>query len=206
MKFQDMNLSDFTAVLAAKDAVPGGGGASALVGAIGIALGNMVGSLTVGKKKYAAVEEDVKALMAEAENLRGELMQLIEDDATAFAPLAKAYGIPKDEPNRDEIMEAALKEACGVPMDIMRTVCAALDLIVGFAEKGSALAISDAGVGAVCCKAALQGASLNVFINTKSMKDRECAQALEAEADDMLKKYGVIADEIFDLVFHKIKS
>jgi len=206
MKFQDMNLSDFTAVLAAKDAVPGGGGASALVGAIGIALGNMVGSLTVGKKKYAAVEEDVKALMAEAENLRGELMQLIEDDATAFAPLAKAYGIPKDEPDRDEIMEAALKEACSVPMDIMRTVCAALDLIVGFAEKGSALAISDAGVGAVCCKAALQGASLNVFINTKSMKDRECAQALEVEADDMLKKYGVIADEIFDLVFHKIKG
>lgn len=206
MKFQDMNLSDFTAVLAAKDAVPGGGGASALVGAIGIALGNMVGSLTVGKKKYAAVEEDVKTLMAEAENLRGELMQLIEDDATAFAPLAKAYGIPKDEPNRDEIMEAALKEACSVPMDIMRTVCAALDLIVGFAEKGSALAISDAGVGAVCCKAALQGASLNVFINTKSMKDRECAQALEAEADDMLKKYGVIADKIFDLVFHKIKG
>ena len=124
----------------------------------------------------------------------------------AFAPLAKAYGIPKDEPDRDEIMEAALKEACSVPMDIMRTVCAALDLIVGFAEKGSALAISDAGVGAVCCKAALQGASLNVFINTKSMKDRECAQALEVEADDMLKKYGVIADEIFDLVFHKIKG
>ncbi len=205
MNFQEMNLNEFTTVLAAKDAVPGGGGASALVGAIGIALGNMVGSLTVGKKKYADVEEDVKALMVEAETLRKKLMQLIEDDATAFAPLAKAYGIPKDEPGREEIMERALREACSVPMDIMRTVCAAMDLIVGFAEKGSALAISDAGCGAVCCKAALQGASLNVFINTKSMKDRAYAESLEAEANGLLEKYCSIADEIFDIVFQKIK-
>ena len=88
----------------------------------------------------------------------------------------------------------------------MKTVCDALDLIVGFAEKGSRLAISDAGVGATCCKAALQGASLNVFINTKSMKDRECAERLEAEAQGMLDKYGPLADEIFNLVFQKIKE
>ena len=155
MKFQEMDLKDFTTVLASKDAVPGGGGASALVGAIGIALGNMVGSLTVGKKKYADVEEDVKALMEKAEGLRSVLLQLIDEDAAGFVPLAKAYGIPKENPERDAIMESALREACDVPMEIMRTVCHALDLIVGFAEKGSALAISDAGVGAACCKAAL---------------------------------------------------
>lgn len=206
MKFQEMDLKDFTTVLASKDAVPGGGGASALVGAIGIALGNMVGSLTVGKKKYADVEEDVKALMEKAEGLRSVLLQLIDEDAAGFVPLAKAYGIPKENPERDAIMESALREACDVPMEIMRTVCHALDLIVGFAEKGSALAISDAGVGAACCKAALQGASLNVFINTKSMKDRGCAEALEEEAREMLEKYCPLADEIFDLVFKKIRG
>ena len=205
MKFQEKNLVEFTTELASKAAVPGGGGASALVGAVGVALGNMVGSLTVGKKKYADVEDEIKELMEQAEALRVKMLDLIEADAACFAPLAKAYGIPKEDPQRDSIMEAALKEACSVPMDIMRTVCEAIDLLVGFAQKGSALAISDAGCGAVCCKAALQGASLNVFINTKSMKDRETAEALEAEANSLLEKYCPIADEIFDIVFQKIK-
>ena len=205
MKFQDKNLMEFTTELASKAAVPGGGGASALVGAVGVSLGNMVGALTVGKKKYADVEEDIKVLMEHAEELRVKLLDLIEADAACFAPLAKAYGIPKEDPNRDAIMEDALKTACSVPMDIMRTVCEAIALMVEFANKGSALAISDAGCGAVCCKAALQGASLNVFINTKSMKDRETAEALEKEAQNLLDKFCPIADEIFDIVFQKIK-
>ena len=205
MKFQDKNLVEFTTELASKAAVPGGGGASALVGAIGVALGNMVGSLTVGKKKYADVEEEIKDLMARAEELRVKMLDLIEADAACFAPLAKAYGIPKDDPDRDAVMEDALKHACSVPMDIMRTVCEAIDLMTEFAQKGSSLAISDAGCGAVCCKAALQGASLNVFINTKSMKDRAYAEGLEAEANSLLAKYCPLADEIFDIVFQKIK-
>ena len=205
MKFQDKNLVEFTTELASKAAVPGGGGASALVGAVGVALGNMVGELTVGKKKYVDVEEDIKALMEKAEALRLKMLDLIEADAACFAPLAKAYGIPKEDPNRDMIMEEALKTACSVPMDIMRTVCEAIALMEEFAKKGSALAISDAGCGAVCCKAALQGASLNVFINTKSMKDRETAVALEVEVQDLLDKFCPIADEIFDIVFQKIK-
>lgn len=205
MKFQDKNLVEFTTELASKAAVPGGGGASALVGAVGVALGNMVGSLTVGKKKYADVEEDIKALMVKAEALRVRMLNLIEADAACFAPLAKAYGIPKEDPNRDVVMEEALKTACSVPMDIMRTVCEAIALMEEFAKKGSALAISDAGCGAVCCKAALQGASLNVFINTKSMKDRVTAEDLEAEANHLLDKFCPIADEIFNIVFQKIR-
>ena len=205
MRFEDKKINEFTEVLASKEAVPGGGGASALVGSIGMALGNMVGSLTTGKKKYADVEEDIQALMAEGENLRIELLSMMDKDAEAFAPLAKAYGIPKDDPSRDEVMEKALDVACQAPMDIMRTVCKALDVIKDFAAKGSALAISDAGVGAVCCKAALQGASLNVFINTKSMKDRTKAEALEAEANEMLDKYCRLADEIYAVVVERIK-
>lgn len=205
MRFEDKKINEFTEVLASKEAVPGGGGASALVGSIGIALGNMVGSLTTGKKKYADVEEDIQKLMAEGEKLRVELLSMMDKDAEAFAPLAKSYGIPKDDPSRDEVMEKALDVACQAPMDIMRAVCKALDVIKEFAAKGSALAISDAGVGAVCCKAALQGASLNVFINTKSMKDRAKAEALEAEANEMLDKYCRLADEIYAVVVERIK-
>ena len=205
MKFEEKKINEFTEVLASKEAVPGGGGASALVGSIGMALGNMVGSLTTGKKKYADVEEDIQVLMTEGENLRIELLSMMDKDAEAFAPLAKAYGIPKDDPSRDEVMEKALDVACQAPMDIMRTVCKALDVIKEFAAKGSALAISDAGVGAVCCKAALQGASLNVFINTKSMKDRAKAEVLEAEANEMLDKYCRLADEVYAVVVERIK-
>ena len=205
MKFEEKKINEFTEVLASKEPVPGGGGASALVGSIGMALGNMVGSLTTGKKKYADVEEEIQALMAEGENIRRELLSMMDKDAEAFAPLAKVYSIPKDDPSRDEVMEKALEVACGAPMDIMRTVCKALDVIESFAAKGSALAISDAGVGAVCCKAALQGASLNVFINTKSMKDRDRAETLESETNEMLDKYCAVADEIYDTVINRIK-
>ena len=206
MKLADKTVTVFSQELASPAAVPGGGGASALAGAIGIALGDMVGELTVGKKKYADVEEEVCQLMVRAQNLREKFLTLIDGDAEAFAPLAKAYGIPKDDPNRDEIMENALKVACGVPMDIMRACGEALDIIAEFAAKGSKLAISDAGCGAILCKAAMQAASLNVFINTKSMKDRACAQELEDEANALLAKYTVMGDDIFNLVSDKIRG
>ena len=206
MKMIDKTVTAFTEELASPAPVPGGGGASALVGAIGVALGDMVGELTVGKKKYADVEEDVKALMVSAQELRRRFLELIDGDAEAFAPLAKAYGIPKDDPTRDAVMENALKVACSVPMDIMRTCAEALDVIEEFAAKGSKLAISDAGCGAILCKAAMQAASLNVFINTKSMKDRACAEALEKEANELLDKYTAMGDEIFGTVLGKIKG
>ena len=200
MAYIDNTVKEFTEVLASPAPTPGGGGASALIGAIGIGLGDMVGELTVGKKKYADVEEEIKALMAEAQSVREEFLRLIDADAEAFAPLAKAYGIPKDDPDRDRIMEEALRVGCSVPMDILRTCGRALDIIAVFAAKGSRLAVSDAGCGAVAVKAAMQAASLNVFINTKSMKDREYALALEREADALLAEYTAEADRIFDEV------
>ena len=201
----DRTLREFTDELASNAPVPGGGGAAALVGAVGIALGDMVGELTTGKKKYADVEEDIQRLMTEAKAVKDEFIRLIDADAEAFAPLAKAYGIPKDDPERDKIMEEALKNGAAVPMDIMRTCGKALDIIVEFAEKGSRLAISDAGCAAACCKAAIRAASLNVFINTKSMKDREFADQLNAEADELLAKYNQLADEVFDSVEGRLR-
>jgi len=190
----------FVEVLASNEPAPGGGGAAALVGAIGTALGNMVGSLTVGKKKYADVEAEIIALKAKCDALQTELLNQVEADEINFVPLAKAYGIPKDDPNRDTIMEEATMVACSTPVKIMELCCEAMEAIAVFAAKGSRLAVSDAGCGAVCVKAALQAASLNVFINTKTLKNREVAEEMNAKCLGMLDKYGAMADEIFETV------
>ena len=210
MGFSTVPCNEFVEVLGSKAPVPGGGGASALVGAVGTALGNMVGALTVGKKKYADVEEEMKELMAKATTLQDELLHLIERDAEVFEPLSKAYGMPREteeeKAEKARVMEIVLKDACSVPMEIMEKCCEAIDLIVEFAAKGSALAISDAGVGATFCKAALEGASLNVYINTKSMKNQEYAEELNRKCDEMLAVYTVKADEIFRNVLGRLKA
>ena len=197
MDFTQKSCREFVEVLASNAPVPGGGGAAALVGAIGTALGNMVGSLTVGKKKYADVEAEIIALKEKCDGLQKDLLDQVPADAVGFEPLAKAYGIPKDDPNRDKILEEATIVACAVPMKIMELCCEAIEAISVFAAKGSRLAVSDAGCGAVCCKAALQSASLYVFINTKSLKNREVAEEMNAKANGMLDKYCAMADEIF---------
>ena len=195
-----MELTIFLDKLASKAPTPGGGGAAALAGAVGIALGNMTGSLTVGKKKYASVEEEMIKLNERAENLRKELYELIERDAQAFMPVSRAYSIPKDDPMRSEVMEEALKGAAEVPLEIMRKCSEALEIIDMYAKKGSNLAVSDAGCAAIMCKAAMESAALNVYINTKSMKDRKQAEAMNAEVQKIMDKYGAIALEIYAFV------
>jgi len=206
MKYIDKSCTEFTEILSSKAAVPGGGAASALVGGIGMALGSMVGNLTVGKKKYADVEADVIVLIEQATALQRKLLKLVDDDVAAFGPLSEAYGIPKDDPGRPQVMEEALRTATATPLDIMRASAKAIELQEGFANKGSVVAVSDAGVGVLCCKAALQGASLNVFINTKAMTDREYAKGVEAEADALLNKYCAMADEIYDSVAARLRG
>lgn len=192
----ELSLSDFTEKLSSKAAVPGGGGASALVGALGAALASMVGNLTVGKPKYAAVEEDVKALMLRAKAAEKKLLSLIEEDARAFEPLSRAYGIPKDDPARESIMEKALYDASQPPLEMMRVCAEVTDVLSEMLNKGSVLAVSDVGVGAALAAAAMKGASLNVFINTGLMKNAATAEALNAEADALLDKYVPLADGI----------
>ena len=197
MEMMDKSCGQFLEELASKAAVPGGGGASALVGAVGTALGNMVGCLTVGKKKYAAVEPDILALNERAAALRVRLEGLVEADAEAFAPLAKAYSIPKDDPSRAEIMAAALEKAAAVPLEIMACCCEAIALLEEYQAKGSSLAVSDAGCGAVFCRAALEGAGLNVSVNTRLMADRNRASVLDAQVEQMLKEYVPRAEVVY---------
>lgn len=209
MEMMEQSCTRFLAELAGKAPVPGGGGAAALVGAAGVALGNMVGCLTTGKKKYAAVEADIQALNARAEALRRELEALVQADAEAFAPLAAAYGLPKDTPaqaaHKAAVLEAALDTACAVPLEIMQKCAEGIVLVEQYAAKGSVLAVSDAGCAAALCKAALQSASLNVFINTKLMTDRPRADALDAQADALLNEYVPRADAVFASVTNKLR-
>ena len=210
MEMMEKSCGQFLAELAGKAPTPGGGGASALVGAAGVALGNMVGSLTTGKKKYAAVETDIQALNARAEALRGELEALVQADAEAFAPLAAAYGLPKDTPeqaaHKAAVLEKALDAACAVPLQIMEKCAEGITLVEEYAAKGSVLAVSDAGCAATLCKAALQAASLNVFINTKLMADRDHAVELDAKADSLLNEFVPRADAVFESVMQKLRN
>ncbi len=204
MHTAEQTCQSFLDALASKAPVPGGGGASALVGALGTALCTMVGNYTVGKEKYAEVEEDVKALMAKAEDIRARLLALVDADAEAFEPLSKAYAIPKDDPNREAVMEQCLRDAAATPMEILRLSCQAIDLHREMLDKGSVMMLSDVGTGVIFCQSALYGAALNVRVNTKSMTDRTFAKAMDEETDALVEQYGTIARQVYNVVLGRL--
>jgi formiminotetrahydrofolate cyclodeaminase len=205
----DDRCTDFLTVLASAAPVPGGGGASAFVGAMGTALGCMVANLTLGKKKYQDVQEDIKRIIEQAESLRAKLTELVEKDAEVFEPLSKAYGLPKETEEqqryKEATLESALKAASGVPYEIMERAMEAMDLHEELAKKGTRIAVSDVGVGVQFCKAALMGASLNVYINTKLMKDRPYAEQLNRKVEAMLQVGMAKADRIYQEVEASLK-
>lgn len=205
MTMQDMSLENFAKALASDAPAPGGGGASAAAAALGAALAGMVCSFTVGKKKYAAVENDIRAIQTEAEMLREKLLALVQADADAFEPLSRAYAMEKNDPARDEVMEKCLHAAAEVPMEILRLSCRAIELHEQLLEKGSAMLVSDVGTGAVLCWSAMYGAALNVRVNTKLMKDGAYASALNTEAAELMEKYWKIADRVYESVFSRFE-
>lgn len=200
----EKSAQEFIAILASKEPVPGGGGACAYVGALGMALGQMVGNLTVGKKKYQDVEADIAAVMNEGEQIIARLKELIKEDADAFYPLSEAYGLPKNSEEKikikEETLQAALIKASYVPLEIAKYCAKAIDLHMELAKKGSRIAISDIGVGVVFCKAAFIGAKLNIFINTNMMKDQVLKEEIEARILELEKIYTQKADEILAFV------
>lgn len=209
MMMLEMKTTEFLEELSSKAPVPGGGGASAAVGAFGAALGMMVANLTVGKKKYAAVEEEILAALEELGKLRDRLVALTDRDAQAFEPLSRAYGLPKnteeEKAAREKVMESALYDASVAPLEIMETVLASMDLLEVLGEKGSRLALSDVGVGILFAQAALEGASLNVFINTRIMKDRGRAEELNGRADRMIAEGRGKKERIYSQVLQSVK-
>ncbi len=201
---------DFVDVLASKAPVPGGGGAAALGGAIGMALSNMVGNLTVGKKKYVDVEPEVKDLIAKGDSVIKQLNILVDKDAEEFEPLSKAYGLPKDTPEqakfKEETLEACSKNACGVPMEIMRKSYEGIKIHQRMGEIGTLIAISDVGCGVAFLKAALISAQLNVIININTIKDQDFVANVKNEMKQLLDDGIRIADETLANVISKLNK
>lgn len=193
-------MNSFLCELASSAPVPGGGGASALVGAVSAALCSMVANLTTGKKKYAQYQERIDELLPYLEELRAELIEDIKLDADAFYPLSQAYSIPKEAPARDEIMEKALLTASNAPMKIVEDVSKLVPVLEELEVIGSRLAISDVAVAAAACGTALKGAVMNIYINTKSMKNREVAEAMNQKARELVadgtKRCEVVYEKI----------
>ena len=210
MSMLNETCKDFNTVLASKAPVPGGGGAAAMGGAIGMALSNMVGNLTIGKKKYAEVEDEVKDLVAKGEKVIAALEALVDKDAEVFEPLSKAYGMPREteaeKKLKAETMEACGKTACSVPMDIMRQAYEGIKIHQRMGEIGTMIAISDVACGVVFLKAALISGSLNVIININGIKDEEFNKTAKAEMDQLLADGSKIADETLALVLGKLQK
>ncbi len=190
--------------LASAAPTPGGGGASAYVGALASALASMVGNLTVGKKAYAQVEAEAYVTLEKLADVRERLLELVDEDARAFAPLAAAYRMPKATPEeqaaKNEALQAALVGACDVPLEIMERVSDMVELTDFLAHNGSKMALSDAGVAAAFARAAADGASLNIFINAASMDDREQAQRYCDRANAVADSVRARCDDLFQHV------
>ena len=206
---ESMRIQEFLDVLSSKEPVPGGGGASALAGALGNALGQMVSNLTIGKKKYALVEDEIKELAERMKGIQGQFTQRADQDAKVFAPLAKCYSLPSDTEEekayKAEVMEARLLDASLVPMEIMEKAAEMLEIMDILADKGSRMAVSDVGVGVQFIRTALLGAVMNVYINTKSMKNRGKAEEMNEKAERLIREGTEAADRIYQKVLGQLR-
>lgn len=194
--------------LASKAPTPGGGGAAAYAGALGAALATMVGNLTVGKKKYAAVEPQIIKAMETLEGIRADLTELIDKDAEAFGPLAACYGMPRGTEEelaaRDQAMQKALVGACEVPLNIMESCLEVLEECSFLAEHGSRLALSDVGCAVAMAHAGVHAASLNVIINVKSITDADRASAYKQRMERIIASADELRGRLYPLVVDQI--
>lgn len=206
---KSMKIEGFMEVLSSREPVPGGGGASALAGALGNALGQMVANLTIGKKRYALVEEEMMELLDRMRELQQDFLALADKDAEVFAPLARCYSLPafteEEKAYKDKVMEERLLDASLVPLEIMEKAAEMLDIMDVLADKGSRLAVSDVGVGVQFIRTAVLGAVMNVYINTKSMKNREKASELNDRAERLIGKGTSRADAVYEKVLVQLR-
>ena len=198
------NISEFLNELASSSPAPGGGSVSALAGALGSALISMVGNLTIGKKKYAEVEAEMRNVINESEKLRGKLSSLIDKDTDAFNLVMSAFGMPKETDDqktaRAAAIESATKEATMVPLDVMHACLDAVALSETVARKGNTNALSDAGVSALLLRAGCRGAYYNVKINLSSLKDAGFVEKIKQDAARTMDAVDAKAKSVIDHV------
>ncbi len=201
-------VTAFLDELASSAPAPGGGSVAALSGALGAALVSMVCNLTVGKKKYADVQEDIKVLLAQSEALRQELIELLESDVAVYTEVSRAMKMPRatdeEKAARTAAMQKALKAATEVPMQVAEACVEVMELCRPAAEKGNVNAVSDAGVAVLMAEAGLRSAALNVLINLAWIKDEAFVVENRARLDTLLKGKPAMRDEIYSLVVKKL--
>jgi methenyltetrahydrofolate cyclohydrolase len=207
---KNSSIAAFLDDLASERPTPGGGGAAAVCGAIGAALVSMVANLTIGKKNYQAVAEDLKAVNEKAERLRAELTHAIEEDVAAFDSVMGAYGLPRatdeEKAKRTLAIRAALKDATLAPLRAAKACFEVIRLSAAVAEKGNLNVISDAGVAVLAANAGLRSAALNVFTNAKAIKDREFAEKHLTEVNALLAQAAEMTEQVYQTVRAKIGS
>ena len=201
MPYTDKTCREFVAAAATREPIPGGGSVAALVGALGASLSTMVASLTLASRKYIAVEAEMEKNIQEIHTIQEDLLDLVQRDIDNFEPLAKLYKMKSDDPEEKkrirEAKQKALYEACIVPMEIIKKCGRAIELAQEFAVKGNKVVIADSGSSAVLCKAAMQAASFNIYINTNMMKDKALAKKINGETAERIVYYGALADSVF---------
>jgi formiminotetrahydrofolate cyclodeaminase len=196
----DKPVSSFLDELASNSPAPGGGSVAALAGAIGAALSSMVCSLTIGKKKYLDVQDEMKAVLEQTEQLRKELTQLVDIDTEAFNSVMAAFALPKgteqEQATRTAAIQEATKGATMVPLSVMRTCEKALVHTKTVAQKGNKNSASDAGVAALMLQAGCAGAALNVRINLGGLTDIAFVQQIAKEAKDIANNVDAMTREV----------
>lgn len=187
--FKDMTVESFVNEVASKSPAPGGGSVSALCGALASALGSMVCNLTVGKKKYADVQEDIQNSLRKIQPLSGQLLHFIDKDTEAFNEVMDAYSLPKTTDEeisiRKEAIQESMKKAAIVPLEVARLSFSILNELKTIVEKGNQNTVTDALVATMLSRTAVLGALYNVRINLMSIKDDEFVSRLQKEADDL---------------------
>lgn len=183
MKLQDLTLKEFLEKTYGKDPVPGGGSVSALCGALAASLAEMVTALTIGRKKYADVEEEMLVYAPQMEKARRDFLDFIDQDADAYQVVFDAYKLPKEteaeQQARNEMIQQATLHAALVPLKVAETAVGIMDMILEIGSKGNRNAVTDACVAMMCARTAAWGAILNVRINLTGLDDKEKAQELE---------------------------
>jgi len=199
-----LNTSRFLDELASGAPTPGGGGASAVMGAMGAALISMVANLTIGKNGFEAVDAEMRALLAESEALRARMTAMVEDDAVAFDTLMAAYKLPKasdgEKAARSLAIQAGLEAATRAPLACAHAAAEGVRLAARAVEHGNPNVISDVGVGVLASVAALRSAALNVRINAPQIKDRAFADHALTELEALLAECVLLAEHIHERV------
>lgn len=197
------NISEYIRDLSSRKAVPGGGSASALSGAIAISLGQMAGELTLGKEKYAEYADRISELLSGTNDLINKFLKLADEDADALLPLLKAYSLPKDIPENSGILEKSLIEASKPPMEILKSCCRAVELLEKLSKISSRVSISDVATGVAICRGVMMGAYMNIKVNTRLMADRKYAERLDKEGSKLIEEYAKRAEDLFWEIFKK---